>query len=113
MGFFDKKEDPPKKKADFSSVKSGGSSAPAPAPPAVPAGKPKADFSNVKSGASSTAPAPEMVYVVKSGDSLSKIAKRVYGDARKWRMIYEANREVVGPNPDLIHPGQKLVLPQD
>jgi nucleoid-associated protein YgaU len=110
MGFFDKKDEPPKKKkADFSNVKGGASSAPA----ARPAAKPKADFSNVESGASSTAPAAPQTYVVKSGDSLSKIAKRAYGDAGKWRRIYEANRELIGPNPDLIHPGQKLVLPEE
>jgi nucleoid-associated protein YgaU len=36
----------------------------------------------------------------------------VYGDAQQWRRIYEANREVVGGNPDLIHPGQVLKLPR-
>ena len=67
------------------------------------------DFSNVQSGSSSTA---EKVYVVVSGDSLSKIAKRFYGDANDWRRIYEANREVIGANPDLIRPGQKLRIPK-
>ncbi len=79
--------------------------------------KPRADFSNVKSGASSTAPsatpkaAAEQVYTVAAGDSLSKIAKRVYGDAKQWRRIFEANRDQI-ENPDLIHPGQKLVIPE-
>jgi nucleoid-associated protein YgaU len=49
---------------------------------------------------------------VKAGDSLSKIAKRVYGDAQQWRKIYESNRAVIGDNPDLIHPGQALKLPR-
>ena len=49
-------------------------------------------------------------YVVKSGDSLSKIAKHFYGDAGKWKKIHEANREKI-PNPDLIHPGLELVIP--
>ena len=44
------------------------------------------------------------------GDSLSKIAKREYGDANKWRTIYEANKDLVN-NPDLIYPGQELKLP--
>ena len=39
------------------------------------------DFSNVKSGSSSTA---TKIHEVKSGDSLSKIAKQEYGDASKW-----------------------------
>jgi nucleoid-associated protein YgaU len=50
-------------------------------------------------------------YVVKSGDSLSKIAKELYGDAKRWPEIYEANKALIGDNPDLIHPGQKLVIP--
>lgn len=49
-------------------------------------------------------------YTVKAGDSLSKIAKEVYGDAAQWKKIHEANRAAV-PNPDLIHPGQELQLP--
>lgn len=65
------------------------------------------DFSNVKSGASSTA---TRIYVVVSGDSLSKIAKREYGDANKWKQLYEANRDTI-KDPNLIYPGQKLKLP--
>jgi nucleoid-associated protein YgaU len=49
-------------------------------------------------------------YVVVKGDSLSRIAKREYGDAQEWRRIYEANRDVID-NPDLIYPGQTLRLP--
>ena len=82
--------------------------------------KPKPDFSDVKSGGSSTAPSPPAskpsaanvdTYVVVAGDSLSKIAKRLYGDAAKWRQIYEANRDQI-KNPDLIHPGQQLKIPR-
>lgn len=74
--------------------------------------KPKADFSNVRSGASSTAPAPaaERTYTVERGDSLSKIAKKLYGNANEWRRIFEANRDQI-ENPDLIHPGQVLRIP--
>ena len=49
-------------------------------------------------------------YVVKSGDSLSKIAKHAYGDASKWKAIHAANAAKI-PNPDLIHPGDELVIP--
>ena len=49
-------------------------------------------------------------YTVKAGDSLSKIAKEVYGDASQWKKIAEANKATV-PNPDLIHPGDELVIP--
>ena len=73
--------------------------------------KPAADFSDVQSGSSSTAPADqEKSYTVQSGDSLSKIAKNVYGDANKWHAIFDANRDKI-KNPDLIHPGQVLTLP--
>src|SRR5262245_11173151 len=76
---------------------------------APPAARP--DFSNVQSG-SSSAPVrpPEQIYTVAPGDSLSKIAKRCYGDASQWQRIFEANRDQIS-NPDLIHPGQKLKIP--
>ena len=79
--------------------------------------KPRPDFSNVKAGSSSTAPAPAkpaapaaQTYTVAAGDSLSKIAKKVYGDAKKWQKIFEANKDQI-KNPDLIHPGQVLKIP--
>jgi nucleoid-associated protein YgaU len=50
-------------------------------------------------------------YTVKSGDSLSKIAKQVYGDANAWHKIHQANTDQV-KDPNLIHPGQKLVIPR-
>ena len=76
---------------------------------------PKADFSNVKSGSSSTAPSPSApatgnTYVVKQGDSLSRIAKERYGNANQWPKIYEANKDVI-KDPDLIYPGQTLKIP--
>jgi nucleoid-associated protein YgaU len=74
--------------------------------------EPLPDFSDVQSGSSSTAPtqSPTRTHTVKKGESLSKIAKRVYGDAQQWRRIYDANRDIVS-DPDLIHPGQVLKLP--
>ena len=65
------------------------------------------DFSGVKSGASSTA---SKIYEVVSGDSLSKIAKREYGDAKLWPRIFEANKDLL-KDPDKIFPGQKLKIP--
>jgi nucleoid-associated protein YgaU len=52
------------------------------------------------------------VYVVAHGDSLSKIAKHHLGHANDWRKIYEANRDVIGDDPDLIKPGQRLRIPK-
>lgn len=71
--------------------------------------KDKPDFSDVSSGSSSTA-SQARTYTVVSGDSLSKIAKRFYGDASQWKRIHAANVDKV-PNPDLIHPGQELIIP--
>ncbi|HEX6889102.1 MAG TPA: LysM peptidoglycan-binding domain-containing protein [Chryseolinea sp.] len=59
-----------------------------------------------------TQPAPPQnrEYVIKSGDSLSKIAKQFYGDAGAWKKIFEANRDKI-TDPDLIYPGQKIIIP--
>jgi 5'-nucleotidase len=51
-------------------------------------------------------------YVVRRGDSLWKIAVNHYGRrAANWMRIYNANRKVVGPNPHLIYPKQRLTVP--
>jgi nucleoid-associated protein YgaU len=64
-----------------------------------------------QSGAASGQRTPQQrEYVVKPGDSLSKIAKQVYGNASDWQKIYQANRNTI-KDPDLIHPGQKIVIP--
>ena len=74
--------------------------------------EPLPDFSDVQGGSSSTAPkAQERTYTVAKGDSLSKIAKALYGSAGKWKVIYEANKDII-KNPDLIYPGQVLRIPQ-
>ena len=71
----------------------------------------KIDFSDVQGGSSSTAPTEQQrTITVQPGDSLSKIAKREYGDGNKWRAIFDANRDKI-KDPDLIHPGQVLTLP--
>ena len=50
------------------------------------------------------------LYTVKSGDTLSKIAKAEYGDAMKYPVIFEANRPML-EDPDKIYPGQALRIP--
>lgn len=90
--------------ADFSDVDGSGSST----NPVSTGGT--ADFSDVRSGGSSTAPAAGRTYTVRKGDSLSKIAREFYGDAGKWKKIHAANSDKI-PNPDLIHPGQQLTIP--
>jgi nucleoid-associated protein YgaU len=51
-------------------------------------------------------------YVVKGGDTLSKIAMQFYNSMHKWEKIYEANREQV-KNPHYIYIGMKLMIPPD
>ncbi len=50
------------------------------------------------------------MYTVKSGDSLSKIAKQHYGNAMKYPVIFEANKPML-KDPDKIYPGQVLRIP--
>jgi nucleoid-associated protein YgaU len=49
-------------------------------------------------------------YVVQSGDTLSKIAQKYYGDAALYTKIFEANRDLL-KDPNKISPGQKLRIP--
>ncbi len=71
------------------------------------------DFSNVVSGASSMAAetkATFKMYTIVGGDSLSKIAKREYGNAKDWTRIFEANKDEI-KDPNKIYPGQKIKIP--
>lgn len=51
-------------------------------------------------------------YKVKKGESLWIIAGKLYGDNNKWFEIYNENKKLIGDNPDLIYPGQRLRLPK-
>jgi nucleoid-associated protein YgaU len=69
------------------------------------------DFSDVSGRASSSADAKQgRTHTVAKGESLSKIAKKYYGDARQWPKIFEANKDTI-KNPDLIFPGQVIKVP--
>lgn len=52
-------------------------------------------------------PEPPKEHEVKPGDTLSKLAG---ANGTTWEKLYELNKDVIGPNPDLIKPGQKLKL---
>ena len=69
----------------------------APEPPAVP-----------------TPPEPEppqpVYHTVVTGDTLSAIAERYYGDARFWNVIYQANRHIIA-NPNALQANWKLRIP--
>jgi murein DD-endopeptidase MepM/ murein hydrolase activator NlpD len=51
------------------------------------------------------------VHVVAPGDWLSKIAAARYGSPAAWSRIYDANKTLIGSNPNLIFPGQRLSIP--
>ena len=60
-------------------------------------------------------PAPKPVdntvtYTVKPGDTLWGIAERFLGKGSRWREIYYANQAIIGANPNIIYPGQKLTI---
>ena len=77
-----------------------------------------ASYSDVSADISidSSIPAPAAAaatgqkYTVKSGDTLSKIAKQFYGNANDYNRIFEANRDKL-KDPDKIQVGQELVIP--
>jgi hypothetical protein len=62
-----------------------------------------------QSSASTPATTDAHTYVVRAGDTLWGIAKREHVKGG-WRSLYQRNRGVVGPDPDLILPGQRLSL---
>lgn len=100
-----------------SGIVSGGHTTPRPttAPPVTPRPKVEPHVGGIVSGASSQLTSRDertmQSYTVEKGDSLSKIAKRVYGKASYWRHIFEANKDHI-KDPDLIYPGQVLRLPE-
>ena len=49
-------------------------------------------------------------YVVQAGDSLSAISEKVYGDVKYWSTIFEHNKDKIS-DPNVIHPGQELLIP--
>lgn len=104
-----------------SSTGSGGGSAPARAPQA-PAQAPRAQApQHTESAPSTTTEAPQAAvadpgpaisgtsYVVQSGDTLSKIARRAHVRGG-WHTLFTQNRKVLGSNPNLILPGQRLSI---
>ncbi|MCW2844905.1 MAG: hypothetical protein JWN22_2821 [Nocardioides sp.] len=52
------------------------------------------------------------VVVVRTGDTLWRLAEQALGDGAAWPRIYDLNRDVIGSDPDVIHPDQRLRLPR-
>ncbi|MBD2713949.1 LysM peptidoglycan-binding domain-containing protein [Microvirga sp. STR05] len=80
--------------------------------PVEPANKPAAGGATDFFGNANANAEQGETYTVVSGDSLSKIAKNRYGDAAKWHQIYDANKSIIGSNPDHIEVGQVLTMPK-
>ncbi len=70
-----------------------------------------AEYARVQRRILRTCPDP-FYHEVFRGETLSRLARFYYGSYRSWRSIYRANRQVIGGNPDLIHPGQRLLIPK-
>ena len=77
----------------------------------IAASKPKASAEPQRETNNSPAPAASQTYTVVKGDCLWNIAKKFYGNGSKYTVIYDANRGVIGGNPNLIYPGQVLTIP--
>lgn len=73
--------------------------------------KAKASVTPQREASSSPAPASAQSYTVVKGDCLWNIAKKFYGNGSKYTAIYDANKGIVGGNPNLIYPGQVLTIP--
>ena len=73
--------------------------------------RPKASVEPRREAAASPAPTTAQTYTVVKGDCLWNIAKKFYGNGSKYSIIYNANRSVIGGNPNLIYPGQVLTIP--
>ena len=57
--------------------------------------------------------ADKSIYIVRSGDTLAKIAREFYGNVAKWELIYNANKPVIGDDPAALQVGMKLTLPKN
>lgn len=77
----------------------------------ITSSKPKASAEQKRLATNSPAPASAQTYTVVSGDCLWNIAKKFYGNGSKYTVIYNANKGVIGGNPNLIRPGQVLTIP--
>jgi nucleoid-associated protein YgaU len=96
------------------------------APPSMPVAKPQesaalepaqansansaSNNAGSKEGAPPSAAGRKSIKVVSRGDSLWRISRITYGDGTRYAVVYQANRDRIR-DPNLIHPGQILVLP--
>jgi nucleoid-associated protein YgaU len=81
------------------------------ASPSVQAGSPGPSPSASVAGATAVSSTGASQYVVQPGDTLRSIADQEYGDAALWPRIYQANRDVIGADPDNLVAGTTLQIP--
>jgi 5'-nucleotidase/UDP-sugar diphosphatase len=89
---------------------------PAPSPQRPPLASPVASPAPVVTAATPTTAATDAAaagdsYDVQSGDTLLTIADQFYGDGSQWRRVYDANKDVIGSDPDKLKIGMKLKIP--
>lgn len=77
---------------------------------AEPAPKPQPKPKNTTAAKPKTTASKNRSYTVQKGDTLSEIAKKYYGDANKWRTIYNANKSKIS-DPKKLKVGTKLIIP--
>ena len=88
--------------------------APAPSPARPPLASPVPSAAPVVAAPTPSAAAStdsDQTYEVKAGDTLLSISEEVYGDATKWRKIYDANKDTIGADPDKLKLEMKLKIP--
>ena len=114
----DRAAEKPESKADAAPAKSEAAPAKSEAAPAksetAPAEKDAPAANTDKAAAADKKAAPAVAgdeYIVKSGDTLGKIAQKFYGDARRSDVLIKANPAIAG-NPDVLRIGMKLVIPK-
>jgi LysM repeat protein len=96
--------------------KSGATATSPPASKPSPTAKPNAAAPATPTGGTAQAAptggaATPTTYTIADGDTLPSISQKVYGDANQWRRIYDANKDTIGSNPNLIKVGAKLTIP--
>jgi 5'-nucleotidase / UDP-sugar diphosphatase len=86
-------------------------SLPSPTRPQLASPSPSPASSTGSPSAVASPVAGEQEYEVQSGDTLLSIAEQFYGDATRWRPIYDANKDTIGADPDKLKLGMKLKIP--
>lgn len=98
---------------EITALQSSGVTQAAPLPqPAAPAPAPTPAAAPAPAPAAAPAPPPTTTYTVQSGNTLWGIAAHFYGNGVDWPTIYNANKGVIGSNPNLIYRGQVLTIPK-